>query len=235
MKRLFSVLLLCVFIVTTLTGCASMNTTGKTVTGAGIGAIAGGILGYMFLGGRDGAVLGAALGGLIGGAAGYIIGKYEEKETATRAQVYEHYPEYARPESTLPPDVKNLTTYLKDSTDHNITTIKREEPLKLCVRYDIAIGAGYKEREVEVVETQSLISPDGKSTPPAKEIKKHGTLGKEGCRMIEKGLPKNIPEGTYTHKVIVTIGDKTWEAEDKVLLVKSDGKQLFLAASTVKR
>ena len=62
---------------TSLTGCASMNNTGKGAgVGAGAGAIIGGIIGKTQGNTAKGAIIGAA----VGGAAGAVIGRQMDKQ-----------------------------------------------------------------------------------------------------------------------------------------------------------
>ncbi|NLC23443.1 OmpA family protein [Oxalobacter vibrioformis] len=65
-----------------LCGCADMSETQKsTTTGAGIGAVAGGIIGGMTGGGGVGRVAaGAGIGALIGGGGGYLWGQHMQKQ-----------------------------------------------------------------------------------------------------------------------------------------------------------
>ena len=75
MKQLTAGLLF--FILATTLGCSGMNNTQqKTLSGAGIGAGSGAVLGTI-TGGS--AVTGAVVGGGIGAATGYILGESDKK------------------------------------------------------------------------------------------------------------------------------------------------------------
>lgn len=65
-----------------LTSCANMSETQKsTATGAGIGAVAGGVIGGMTGHGGAGRVAaGAGIGALIGGGGGYLWGQHMQKQ-----------------------------------------------------------------------------------------------------------------------------------------------------------
>ena len=61
-----------------LTGCANMSSgEQRTMSGAGIGAAAGALVGELALG-RP--MAGAALGAAVGGAGGYLYNRHEESE-----------------------------------------------------------------------------------------------------------------------------------------------------------
>jgi len=61
-----------------LTGCANMSSgEQRTMSGAGIGAAAGALVGELALG-RP--MAGAALGAAVGGAGGYLYNRHEESQ-----------------------------------------------------------------------------------------------------------------------------------------------------------
>lgn len=62
--------LLAVVCAVSLTACSSMNKQEKTLTGAGVGAVAGGVVGDALFGSTLGTVAGAAGGAIAGGAIG---------------------------------------------------------------------------------------------------------------------------------------------------------------------
>lgn len=80
MKQTFSTYLVAFALLVgglSMTGCASMNNTGKGATaGAGAGAVIGGIIGKTQGNTAKGAIIGAA----VGGAAGAIIGRQMDKQ-----------------------------------------------------------------------------------------------------------------------------------------------------------
>ena len=72
MKRIVIVFVMLAFVFT-FVGCAGMSRTQQTtLSGAGIGAVGGGLLGAV-VGGSP--LVGAAIGAGVGGAAGYIVGE----------------------------------------------------------------------------------------------------------------------------------------------------------------
>jgi len=72
MKRIVIVFVMLAFVFT-FVGCAGMSRTQQTtLSGAGIGAAGGAILGAV-VGGSP--LVGAAIGAGVGGAAGYIVGE----------------------------------------------------------------------------------------------------------------------------------------------------------------
>ena len=84
MKK-FSIFLVTLLLVssTLTTSCDSVKTANSTQKGAGIGAVAGGILGAVLgnnIGGGGNGALGAVLGTAIGGVAGGVIGNKMDKQ-----------------------------------------------------------------------------------------------------------------------------------------------------------
>jgi outer membrane protein OmpA-like peptidoglycan-associated protein len=84
MKKI-SILSLCALftIATVFTGCDAIKNTNKAQRGAGIGVLAGGILGAVIgnnVGGGGNGALGAAIGAAVGGGAGAIIGHQMDKQ-----------------------------------------------------------------------------------------------------------------------------------------------------------
>jgi uncharacterized protein YcfJ len=66
-----------------LMGCDAQS---GALSGAGIGAVAGGLIGYAATGDEKGAIWGAVIGAAVGGTAGYFIGKETEKKKAEEKQ-----------------------------------------------------------------------------------------------------------------------------------------------------
>jgi len=72
MKRIASVFIIIVLVFSSF-GCAGLSPTQQsTLTGAGVGALGGGVLGAV-VGGSP--VTGAVIGAGVGGAAGYLLSK----------------------------------------------------------------------------------------------------------------------------------------------------------------
>ena len=84
MKRVIAITLVVSLCSLQLSGCAEMTSTQK---GAGIGAVAGAVLGGLAGGDRKSVLVGAALGAV----AGAIIAHYQDKQTATRAEAEQKY------------------------------------------------------------------------------------------------------------------------------------------------
>ncbi|OGD16995.1 MAG: hypothetical protein A2V76_07030 [Candidatus Aminicenantes bacterium RBG_16_63_14] len=78
MRRILTVFVVMVFLLTAV-NCASWNKTtrGAVIGGAG-GAVVGGVIGHA----AGGTLLGAIIGAAVGGAAGAIIGNYMDKQAA---------------------------------------------------------------------------------------------------------------------------------------------------------
>lgn len=90
------VAMVCVVAMLLPTGCAWIEEHPSTVTGAGLGAAGGGLLGYLFGGGghrgrRRAAAGGALLGALAGGAIGYYIDSQRRTAQQTN-QAYNYQP-----------------------------------------------------------------------------------------------------------------------------------------------
>lgn len=83
MKKTILIIVMLAFVVTA-TGCASMN---KAQQGAGLGSLAGGLIGSLVSGDKE---IGAAIGALIGGGIGYMVGnewdKYDQAKISNIAE-----------------------------------------------------------------------------------------------------------------------------------------------------
>ena len=74
MKRIAAVFIILVFVFT-FVGCSGMSRTQQTtLSGAGIGAAGGAVLGAV-VGGSP--LVGAGIGAAVGGVAGYIVGEHK--------------------------------------------------------------------------------------------------------------------------------------------------------------
>jgi hypothetical protein len=237
MKRIISTVVIVFFLISSLGGCASTSSTGeKTAVGAGIGAALGGVIGYAITGKASGALAGAAIGVAVGGLAGYIIGKHEEKKYKSAQQVYKENPQFAKKGSELPPTVVRLDPYISDPKGNRMAALKAEQPIKLCMAYDIAVGTANTQKIVSkdnITLDNYLIMPDGTETPHTRRnpAKDRTVDGYKDCINIEKGLPKGIPDGNYTHVAMVKLEDKETKKREKVLVVKSNGEIKIYASS----
>ncbi|MFH1014977.1 MAG: glycine zipper domain-containing protein [Nitrospirota bacterium] len=237
MKRMVSTIIVVVFLISSLGGCASTSSTGeKTAAGAGLGALMGGAIGYLTTGKASGALAGAAIGAAVGGLAGYVIGKHDEGKYKSAQQIYKENPQFAGKGSTLPPTVVKLKPYISTQKGNKITAIKTEQPMKLCMEYDIAVGKANTQKTVnkeDIILDNYLVMPDGTETPHSQRhpAKDPSVDGYKDCITIEKGLPNGIPDDNYTHVASVKLGDKETKKDQKVLVAKSDGEIKIYASN----
>lgn len=97
-SKIVATLLLCCFLVTSLTGCATFRagsdiiadktgmekSTAETATGAALGAIGGGLVGQLLGGDTKSTMIGAALGAILGGFAAAADAKDRDLQDAER-------------------------------------------------------------------------------------------------------------------------------------------------------
>ncbi len=213
MKRIISTVVIAMFLVSSFSGCATTSETGnKTATGAGLGAIAGGVIGFLKTGNLKGAVTGAAIGAAAGALVGFVIGKYEENQVQTRKQVYKKYPEYATRSTAPEPAIKDLEPELMDTNNKPIESFAGGQTIKMASEYTIAASPDVK--NVEVEENNYLVMPDGTRTPDAIRTKLRDVQ-----RVVAKQtvtLPKELLPGKYTHIAAVKIGSKTEQSEQTI-------------------
>lgn len=78
MKKILSNIIICSALVTSLSSCASLNTSQKqgTALGTGIGAGVGAALGQAIGGNRQSTLWGAGIGAVLGGVTGNQVGQY---------------------------------------------------------------------------------------------------------------------------------------------------------------
>lgn len=217
MKRIISTIVLSLFLISTIGGCASTsNTQNKTLLGAGLGAIAGAVIGVAKTGNLKGALAGAAIGGAAGGLAGFIVGKYEEKQLRTKREVYSEYPEYSKRPYTLKPDIKKLTPQLFDSNDRPIGTFIPGQTIKMVSEYTVLATPDVD--NVNIEENNYIVGPDGTKTPDAIREKSREVQRIRGYQTIT--LPDELLPGNYTHVATVKIGNKV-EKKEQVIEVAS--------------
>jgi len=230
MRKIISSFIIVIFIVTLLGSCATTSETGKkTAIGGAIGCGVGAVGGLLTTGKIEGALKGCVIGGAAGALAGYIIGKHEEQKYKSTKQIYIENPKFAEKGSKLPPTVVKLNPYVANLKGNKITAVKTEQPIKLCMKYDIAAGTANTQKTVnkeDVDLVNYLVMADGRETPhskrsPSNDLSVEGNID---CTTIEKGLPKGIPDGNYTHVAIVKLGGKETMKKETILVAKSNGE-----------
>ena len=217
MNKMGLILVLCAFSLS-LSSCA---TTGQT--GAGIGATAGGVLGYV-LGGKKGAALGVAVGGFAGYFIGVEIGKAKTRKIKTANQVYRQKPHLAKVKAkNLPPTVSSMTPVIRNQSQKRVHTIKNGEWIDLCTNYQIDIPKYSPNKTVTVTEYNTLIAKDGSVMEGAglkrNIVRKCGQV--EGA--IPVRIPKNMPAGNYRHYAYVIVNGKKYDKMQDVQIAISDG------------
>jgi len=193
MKRTATALLLSVFLVAGMAGCASQKHARYTATGAGIGAVTGGILGGVIgsMSGRsaEGVVIGSILGGLMGAS----VGSAEYHQQRTYEAAAEHY------------------------------SYDRETARRDLVRIEDASSnprVAHAGQEVTLSVTYTMLSRwrSGTEVHEVREIRKEGdlvarpevTISRQGgtwSSSIPIRLPDNAEPGTYVVTNIVETED----------------------------
>jgi len=218
MNKVVTVIVLLAFSFS-LSSCA---TTGQT--GAGIGATAGGVLGYV-LGGKKGAAYGVAIGGLTGYFVGVEVGKAKERKIKTANQIYRQKPKLATVQAkNQPPTLTSMTPVIRNQNQRRINVVKNGEWIDLCTNYQIDIPKYSNTKAVSVKEYNTLIAPDGR------KMKSRGlerNVVRE-CGQIEGAIPVKIPEnmpaGKYKHYASVVVNGKKYEKVQEVQIAIVDGK-----------
>lgn len=237
MKKIILIITLVALLVSTV-GCVTTNPDGSpnTANDAGMGALmgaAGGAIIGGLTGGSKGALRGALIGTAVGGLAGFVIGKSREKEYKSAKQIYKENPTYAkRSAKNEPPVVKNLQPYMADSQGRKVNTIKNGEKIELAMKYDIVTPEYSDVQQVDVQETNYLVDAKGVKTENPKLTRtkiRPKTTGTDAG--VEIQIPKNLPDGKYTHVAVVKIGDKEYTKEQQVQVVKVDGKVKIYASN----
>jgi|WetSurMetagenome_2_1015567.scaffolds.fasta_scaffold00314_4 hypothetical protein len=210
MKRTISLAVIAVFLVCSLSGCATTSETGqKTAVGATIGAIMGGAIGFATTGDPRWAAGGMAIGAAAGGLTGFMIGKYEEDQVQSRQQVYAEYPEYSYGSSEPTADVKDLMPQLLDRNNFPVSDLVPGQTIKMVSEYTVVASPGAT--SVEVEENNYLVRPDGSRTPDTTRIKMRNVQRVVAKQVIT--LPKKLAPGTYTHVAVVRIGNRIVQSE----------------------
>lgn len=202
-----------------------------TATGATTGAVLGGLIGGLSGKGKGkNILLGAAIGAILGGAAGYIYGKEREREYKSAEQIYRERPALAsRAAANEPPRVALIVPIITNSNGKPVRVIKGGDTVVLGTKYDIVIPKYSDIREVEVVEINTLKSPNGVTT----DEKRMTRVKRRPCQGVECGIsvtiPENSPEGIYTHHAVVKIAGQKYENQRKIQMVRVDGKMHLYA------
>jgi len=164
-----------------LTGCAEMSSTEK---GAGIGAIAGAVLGAATGGNSKSVLIGAALGA----AAGAIIAHYQDKQTATRAEAEHKYG--AVKQDKLEIDSSTLTP----------ADVVPGDKVESAVQYT-ALAAN-EAQQIKLTETRTLVSDKESVQLASREVTR--AQGSHTSTM-KFTLPKDMTKGNYT--LVTTVSD----------------------------
>jgi hypothetical protein len=166
-----------------LGGCSNMS---QTQQGAGIGAVAGGVLGAAVSKNKGaGALIGAALGALAGAA----IGNYMDKQNATREQAAKKY-SY---------DVRSDKLEI-ESAAVTPQTVQRGGTLDTSVQYTVL--SPNTAEEIKLTETRMLLGGQDSVDLGRREIvRPQGTH----TSTAKVSMPKDLPKGNYT--LVTTISD----------------------------
>jgi hypothetical protein len=232
MKRSISFLTICLFLLSTI-GCATHGQPAGAGQSAGIGALlgsAGGALIGAAVGGKDGALKGALIGAVAGGVTGFVVGNYREKQYKSAEQVYKENPQYAQKKNAnIPPRVANIQPYINDSNGNKTSVIKNGEKIELGTKYDILVPQYSQNKKVEVFESNYLIDPSGieMNKDRTKRIMSREAGGIDAG--VEITIPKNLPDGTYTHVATATINNETYQNQQKIQIVRLAGDRVFVA------
>jgi hypothetical protein len=180
-----------------LAGCANMS---QTQQGAGIGAVAGGVLGAAVSKNKgQGALIGAALGALAGAA----IGNYMDKQSATRAQAANKYSYDARSDKL---EVEGATVAPQ--------TVSRGGTVDATVQYT-ALSPNTAE-QVKLTETRTLVNGQDSVDLGRREIvRPQGTH----TSTAKVSVPKDMPRGNYTLVTTISDGKNTKTAKNQFAVV----------------
>ena len=200
MRKIIAIFLVISFLSFT-SGCANMDSTGKSaIAGAGVGALIGGLVN------RDdpaeAALIGAALGAIAGAVIGHYIDK-KQKSAEETATVYNYKP-------------KEGTVVNIEEVAMEPAVIRPGEASKLVINYAILTPDSGK--AIPVTEMREIKS-SGKSLKeigPAVKERNSGTYITEQ----EVTFPANLHEGLYTLKGTVEAEGKTSTKETDFRVAK---------------
>lgn len=180
-----------------LGGCANMS---QTEQGAGIGAVAGGVLGAAVSKNKgQGALIGAALGALAGAA----IGNYIDKQNATRAQATKKYNYDAHADKL---EVESASVAPQ--------TVTRGGTVDATVQYTIL--SPNTAEQVKLTETRTLVSgQDSVDLGRREVVRPQGTH----TSTAKVSIPKDLPKGNYTLVTRISDGRNTKNARNHFAVV----------------
>lgn len=195
-KKIASMLVVCITGMQ-LGGCANMS---QPEQGAGIGAIAGGLLGAAVSNNKtQGALIGAGLGALTGAA----IGNYLDKQDATRAQAAKTFSYDAR---SYKLEVGNATVTPR--------TVSRGGTVNSTVQYT-ALSPNIAE-QVKLTETRTLVSGQDSVDLGRREfVRPQGTH----TSTAKVSVPQDLPKGNYTLVTTISDGKNTKSARSMFSVV----------------
>ncbi|MHB1233150.1 MAG: glycine zipper domain-containing protein [Burkholderiales bacterium] len=183
MKKVIAASLILSLCALQLSGCADMSATQK---GAGIGAVAGAVLGSITGGDRKSILIGATLGAI----AGAIIADYQDKQTASRAEAERKYG--AVKQDKLEIDSSSLTP----------DNVMPGDKVESAVQYTAL--APKQAQQFKVTETRTLISDKDKDSVQLASREVVRTQGSYTSTM-KFTLPKDMAKGDYT--LVTTVSD----------------------------
>lgn len=238
MRKIISVFTILVFLVS-LTACATTNPDGSPNAGnsAGLGALigaaGGAVLGYVVSGDAKGALTGAAIGAAVGGLTGFVIGKEREKTHKNANQIYKEKPQLAQMSAKNdPPKVAFFRPCILDTkTDKEIKTVKNGEWVLLATEYEIDIPKYSDQKEVKVVEYNTLVAANGKKMDLPGLTRTKMRPCKKITAGIEVQIPKDQPPGKYTHVAMIKLGNKEYKKDQHILIAKSNGEVKIYASN----
>lgn len=198
MKRIIASSVVFLFISSQLAGCAD---TPKTGQGAGIGAIAGGVLGALVSKDKGkGALIGAALGAVAGG----VIGNYQDQQTASRAEAAKKYDYAGKQGDRL--EVEGFSLNPQD--------IAPGANVESSVQYT-ALAAS-ENQQIKLKETRTLLGEKDTLQLAEREV-----VRDQGSHTstLKFTVPKDFPKGDYTLVTTISDGKQTKTARNPLRIV----------------
>ena len=173
-----------------LPGCATNQdgSSSRTGQGAAAGALIGGLIGALAGGDRKSVVTGA----LVGAAAGAVIGNYQDRQIASRAEAAKRYALESQPRLEV------------ESNVNNPQRVSPGSPVESQVGYTVLMPGNTQ--DVKVTESRTLVR-GGESFP----LSKRDVVRPQGTHMstLKFTLPKDLPPGDYTLVTTIASGPLT--------------------------
>jgi hypothetical protein len=192
-------------------------------SGAFLGAIGGALTGFFATGKLAGAVKGAVIGAAVGALTGFIVGKSREKQYKTAKQIYAQKPHLVKESArNQPPSVVGINPVVFDKNGAQKRSIKNGEWIELGTRYEIDIPLYSTIKEVRVIESNTLIDPNGSRMNDLKREKIRSCGAVESA--VQVLVPKDLPSGKYTHYASVIIDGQQYETSQPIQVVKVNGE-----------